>query len=101
MQVRSVMLPAIAVISLIALSAAQEKQEVPQKAAAGRLKAGNQTESRLDVKPVRRLTGFSDWVTSAAFSGDGALLATGTYEKITSQKECYIITMEFFNTNLN
>jgi hypothetical protein len=37
----------------------------------------------LAVKPVKRLAGFSDWVTSAAFSGDGTLLATGTYERFT------------------
>jgi len=37
----------------------------------------------LAVKPVKRLGGFDDWVTSAAFSPDGALVATGTYERFT------------------
>ena len=92
MRVRPVTLPAIAVFSLIALfaaqqNAAQEKKEPPQKPAAkpaaGTLKAEQKAEPKLAVKPVKRLTGFSDWVTSAAFSSDGSLLATGTYEKLT------------------
>jgi predicted dehydrogenase/Tol biopolymer transport system component len=50
---------------------------------AGAAKTRKQDELKLAVKPVKRLTGFSDWVTSAAFSSDGSLLATGTYEKLT------------------
>ena len=58
-------------------------QAKPVAGAAKEQPKKEEAEEKLAVKPVKRLAGFTDWVTSAAFNGDGSLVATGTYERFT------------------
>lgn len=80
--------PALMILLAASMNLAQDRKPIdaPQVSPATGVKnqeKKEEAEEKLAVKPVRRLGGFSDWVTSAAFSGDGALIATGTYERFT------------------
>jgi WD40 repeat protein/predicted dehydrogenase len=49
---------------------------------AGHTRAQAPASKSLPLKSVAKLGGFSDWVTSVAWSSDGKLIATGSYEKL-------------------
>ncbi|MDA0586719.1 MAG: Gfo/Idh/MocA family oxidoreductase [Planctomycetota bacterium] len=79
---------ALTVLLAVGINLAQDekpKADPSAKPAAEKAEPTKKEEEKptLAVKPIKRLSGFDDWVTSAAFSPDGSLVATGTYERFT------------------
>ena len=80
-------LAAFTLTSFLAIGMNLAQDEKPKaKPVAGAAKdkeKKDESGEKLAVKPTKRLAGFTDWVTSAAFNGDGSVVATGTYGRFT------------------